>query len=245
MKQIVLAVFALALTGSSPTLAQQFVGTIEFVPGACPSGDQLKLKYDFGYVDSHGVGWQTIAGDCTDGASIPNWAKPFIGGSFDPQFISAAVIHDHYCDRHVRTWRDTHWMFYDALLAGGVPEAKAKVMYYGVLIGGPKWITLIEGEPCKVGSMCVEAANVSTKIPNATIVKAESGDLVAARPAQYSRPDINAELKEVEDLLAQPGANVSLADLEARAKARNPDDFFLHNGDSIRYQGPRSAFPSK
>ena len=243
MKNLFLSAIAVFALQSSPSTAQQFVGKLQFEPGACPSGDQVKLVYDYGYIDSRGGGWQTVAGDCTDGASIPFWAKPFIGGSFDPQFIGAAVIHDHYCDRHVHSWRETNWVFYDALLAGGVTEAKAEVMYYAVAIGGPKWISLIEGVPCKVGNACIESVNVPTKIPRSAIVTSDSGQLMAVRPAQYDRLDMASELKAVADLVEQPGAKVSLADLDARAKARNPDDFFLQNPDSIQYQGPRSKFP--
>ena len=81
------------------------------------------------------TGWQASAGLITDGASIPRWAQPFVGGAWDKQFIRAAVIHDWYCIRTVRARRATHRMFYDALIESNVSRANALTMYYAVLVG--------------------------------------------------------------------------------------------------------------
>src|SRR5207253_11431695 len=35
-----------------------------------------------------------------------------------------------------------HKMFYEACLAGGVATSKAKVLYAGVFVGGPRWKTV-------------------------------------------------------------------------------------------------------
>ena len=34
-------------------------------------------------------------------------------------------------------------MFYNAMLAGGTSPAQARVMYYGVRVGGPRWKTVL------------------------------------------------------------------------------------------------------
>jgi hypothetical protein len=242
MKAILSLVPVVWLSCIGPTAAQ-YVGTLKFAPEGCEKLGLCTLLYDFGYIDARGVGWQSNAGDKTDGATIPSWAKPFLGGSFDPSFIEAAVIHDHYCDRHVRTWRDTHRVLYEALVAGGVPSLKAKVMYYGVLIGGPKWISLIKGEACSVGQTCIKDVMASTQIPDATIMSGEGGDRIAVRPARYNRPDLPSELAEVEKFLEERGDSVTLEDLQQRAKQRSPGDFFLSAGDSVRYQEGASKLP--
>jgi hypothetical protein len=213
------------------------------MPEGCEQAGLCTLVYDFGYIDPRGVGWQSNAGDKTDGATIPSWAKPLLGDSFDSTFIKAAVIHDHYCDRHVRTWRDTHWVLYEALVAGGVPSLKAKVMYYGVLIGGPKWVSLIKGEPCSIGQTCIKDVMAPTQIPDATIMSGEGGDRIAVHAARYDRPDLPIELAEVEKLLQEKGDSITLEDLQLRAKQRNPNDFFFQVGDSVRYQEGASRYP--
>ena len=149
----------LALLGLLPVNAARadFVGTLEFTPAGCETARQCKLAFDFGYVDPKGVGWQANAGDATDGATIPPWAQPLVGASFDKSFVKAAAIHDHYVVNHVRTWQQTHLMFYDALIDSGVPAHKAQIMYFAVLAGGPRWIELIEGIACPVGMMCISS----------------------------------------------------------------------------------------
>jgi hypothetical protein len=107
-----------------------------------------------------------VRGACREArrsATIPSWARPFVGGPFDPSYIKAAVIHDHYCDRHVRPWRSTHRAFYDALIALGLDTAKAKVMYYAVYLGGPKWVKLIPGKPCGSGIACINNVKIDMR----------------------------------------------------------------------------------
>jgi hypothetical protein len=137
-----LALLALiTLTSMSSTAVAEsgqgkFTGRLELIPAGCERQLKCTLKSDFGYIDSEGIGWEAKAGLETDGASIPRWAQPFVGGQFDSEFIEAAIIHDHYCKRHVRPWRKTHWVFYDALLASKtVRKEKALLMYFAVYLG--------------------------------------------------------------------------------------------------------------
>ena len=58
---------------------------------------------------------------------------------FTGQYRSAAVIHDYYCDKKSRSWRDTHEVFYNATRAAGVKETIAKTMYAAVYYFGPRW----------------------------------------------------------------------------------------------------------
>jgi hypothetical protein len=106
-------------------------------------GRRMLLRDDFSFIDSSGVTWLAPKGAIVDGASIP---KPFwsiIGGPFEGQYRNASVIHDYYCEswkKHGRSWMSVHKAFYHAMLASGVPEAKAITMYIAVRQFGPRWI---------------------------------------------------------------------------------------------------------
>lgn len=93
----------------------EFIGPFVLGPNGCEDKGLCTLSYDFKYKDPKGNEWQADAKDKTDGASIPPWAQPIIGKPFDSQFVKAAAIHDHYCVRQVRPWRQTHQVFYDVL----------------------------------------------------------------------------------------------------------------------------------
>ena len=118
--------------------------------------DHKLLAADFGYVDAKGVGWQTNKETKTDGASIPPLLRPFVGSPWEDGYIRAAVIHDWYCDRHVRTWKETHRVFYDAMLASGLQKPKAKLLFYAVYAFGPCWGYLVPGQSCAAGNDCIQ-----------------------------------------------------------------------------------------
>lgn len=223
-KKFILSVCSWALLSPIPATAE-FIGQFELGPPGCEESGICSLTYDFKYKDPNDMEWQAAAQNTTDGASIPVWARPFIGEPFDRAFIQAAVIHDHYCDRHVRGWRPTHRVFYDALLELGVGTAKAKLMYYGVYLGGPKWVRLIPGRNC--GENCVfkvQVEGANTTSDNHTIV---------SRPASYDQNAFAEELTKVEKLLKEQGENVDLQMLERRAKEKRPNDFFYLNEDEV------------
>ena len=77
----------------------------------------------------------------TDGTSLPLLARPFLGRRYDLSYLKASIIHDHYCytEGKIRTWQDTHLMYYDALIALKVSKIRAKLMYFAVYSFGPKW----------------------------------------------------------------------------------------------------------
>jgi len=233
--------FLLVLGGSARA---EFVGTLEFKPEGCEKSGKCELVYDFSYIDPKGLGWQASAGLKTDGASIPKWAQPIIGGAWDKGFIRAAVIHDWYCIRTVRARSATHRMFYDALIESGVNRAKALTMYYAVLVGSHMWIDLMEGRPCAGMQNCVQSVGGSPAIPGAVIKKNDSGDLVAYREPRFSDPAIEQDITAA-SLIIEGGSIDNPDDVEALARARHPDDFFLTHGDAITYQGPTSKYPDR
>jgi len=212
------------------TARAEFVGNLEFIPTGCEAAGICTIKSDFEYKDPAGLRWQTKAQDTTDGASIPPWAQPFVGAPFTKEFIKAAVIHDHYCDRHVRTWRQTHRVFFDALIESGVSSSTAKLLYYAVYLGGPKWVELIPGTGC--GANCV--FKVET---NGAFGKANKDKTIISRAARYNDPGFPAELKEVEKLIAEGGDKVGLDFLEKRAEKTEPNDFYYKNPDKVTIGG--------
>jgi hypothetical protein len=222
--------FAFSLAVVGPAHGEgHFSGALAFHPPGCEKTRNCHLNDHFDYQDSHGKQWEAQKDDKTDGASIPDWAQPAIGLPFDPSFIRAAVIHDHYCDRHVRPMLQTHWMFYDALLASHVNATKAKVMYAAILIGGPKWIELIPGKPCKQGAMCIQSVSKLSLPPEAYVTTADDARSVVARGPQYDKPEVKAAIEDIQrQIEANPGA-VSEDDILAKAKQIPENKFFFDN----------------
>jgi endonuclease G len=103
-----------------------------------------KLLEPLTYVQPDGGEWPAPKDAWLDGASIPRPFWSVIGGPFEGLYLEASVVHDYYCDHHLRPWRDVHRMFYDAMLCRGVSGFKARIMYYAVYRFGPRW-DIVEG----------------------------------------------------------------------------------------------------
>jgi len=99
----------------------------------------MQLLAPITFIDSGGKRWEVPKGATVDGASIPRFFWTFIGGPFEGLYRDASVIHDWYCDVRTRPWREVDRMFYEAMIARGVAQAQAKVMYLAVVFGGPRW----------------------------------------------------------------------------------------------------------
>lgn len=224
---------ALVLSAATGVQAQKFVGALEFMPSGCEATRNCELKNDFGFIDGAGMGWQAKSGDKTDGASIPDWAQPYIGKPFEPAFIKAAVIHDHYCGRKVRTFLQTHRVFFEGLIASGVEKSKALTMYYAVLVGGPKWIWLIPPKPCTLGKNCVFKVETAFLPPGGAITSV-GGVRYYERPARYNDPKIQTEIKDAAAAIEAQKGLVTLDQLNERAKQFRPGDIFLTSGSEIR-----------
>jgi Protein of unknown function (DUF1353) len=220
MQSTYIVAAAMLLTLTAGSARAQFDGVLELIPPGCEQVGLCKLKNPLRFTDSAKVVWEARAGLPTDGASIPGIFQPFVGSPFDPAFIRAAVIHDHYCDRHVRPWTQTHGVFYEGLIAGGVSLAKAKTMYFAVFLGGPKWIKLKPGNNC--GIKCVNNFMSTSGVAG-----------VYSRRADYSAADVAPSIQSVSKLLDLNPDSLSLDDLEKLARKLRPGDFFYKNGDSI------------
>lgn len=169
-----------------------------------------RLEADFGYIDPNGVGWQTNKDAETDGASIPPLLQPFVGSPWEDGYIRAAVIHDWYCDRHVRAWKATHQVFYNAMIASGLDVPKAKLMFYAVYAFGPSWGFTIPGTKCSGTKNCIQTVgNVSVFVQI---------------PAQFDDLNNRGELKAMEATieLAESKGGLSLDELMAVADKAHP-----------------------
>jgi Protein of unknown function (DUF1353) len=206
-----------------------FVGKLEFTPVGCETARRCKLAFDFGYVDTKGIGWQANAGDDTDGATIPEWAQSLVGASFDKSFVKAAAIHDHYVVNHVRTWQQTHLMFYDALIDSGVPVTKAQIMYFAVLAGGPRWIGVVEGIACPVGMMCISSERMMQD-PSVHMMKDSAGAFLV-RDESYASPEFKMKMDAAHLFMAAKGDAVTADDLAGLADLLEPADAFKSGAD--------------
>jgi hypothetical protein len=113
-------------------------------------GRKMTLLKELVYVDPNGINWVAPKGCVIDGASIPQEFWSVIGGPYSGKYREASVVHDiacnhpksttpEYCSGRKRPHKQTHRMFYDAILTSGVDENKAYLMYLAVRVGGPRW----------------------------------------------------------------------------------------------------------
>ncbi|MDA7427544.1 DUF1353 domain-containing protein [Primorskyibacter aestuariivivens] len=129
-----------------------FIGApleIEGQPVFLPPKQQafFPLKGQLAFIDAEKNIWTAPPKTLTDGATIPRLFAPLIGDRQAREYVLAAALHDAYCGIgndgletfHTRPWHDVHRMFYEALLVGGTPPHKAKIMFAAVYLGGPRW----------------------------------------------------------------------------------------------------------
>jgi hypothetical protein len=134
---VVVALFYKLATKLPQHAFGRFVGEVDTT--WLPDGRMMKLNKDFAYSDPNHKVWLAPAESMINGASIPRAFWTLIGGPFEGQYRNASVVHDVACEEKKEPSDDVHKMFYFACLCGGVSESKAKAMYYGILLGGPKW----------------------------------------------------------------------------------------------------------
>ncbi len=219
--------FAMFLTTS---FAGTFSGELILEPEGCQQSDTkiCKLGSELRYDQGNGLVWQTNKwtgngkSGTTDGASIPGWAQWLIGDPYDSSYLKAAIVHDHYCypENQVRTWQQTHRMFYDALIDLKIDKIKAKTMYYAVIIGGPRWNYLVPGENC--GPRCLRVAPVKLyedllKHSRLTSIKVNEGE-------QYENNEVQTKIKEFNKIIKQL-VDISPEDIEKLALTSRPDKY--------------------
>ena len=156
-----------------------------FIPDAKPR-PLFKLESEFRFKDPNGLLWSTPAGEEVDGASIPQFFWSFIGGPFEGPYISASVIHDHYCQTKERTAHDTHRNFYYGMRAAQVPDWKAKLMHWAVETYGPSWKL---DKRVVMRQSCTSLPGQQTTCSSAPVVEVA---LVSLPPVDLSDPTVLA-----------------------------------------------------
>lgn len=135
-----LVTFTLHPIKSEPAQARQPYGYFEgSVETKWLENRTMVLLKGFEYIDPNQKHWKVPENTVVDGASIPRMFWTLVGGPFEGPYRNASVVHDYYCVSRTEPWRAVHRMFYYAMLAGGTPVKKAKLMYYAVFVGGPRW----------------------------------------------------------------------------------------------------------
>ena len=100
---------------------------------------EMELQKPFTYVDPNGRRWVAPAGRIVNGASIPRALWTMVGDPYSGAYREASVVHDVACVDRTAAWQDVHTMFYNACRCGSVGEARAKLMFWAVWMGGPRW----------------------------------------------------------------------------------------------------------
>lgn len=108
--------------------------------GNTSQGNRFKLGSDYQFTDANGFLWKVPKGQEVDGASIPRFLWSIVGPPYNGPYFPASVIHDYYCCMRHRTAKDTHKVFYDAMLAlENLDSWHAYSIYLGVKLFGPDW----------------------------------------------------------------------------------------------------------
>lgn len=102
-------------------------------------GRTATLLAPFEFIDQRSKKWLAPKGVTVDGASIPQVLWSVVGSPWTGRYREASVVHDFYCDTRTEPWQSVHRVFYDAMLANGVEELQAKIMYAAVYRFGPRW----------------------------------------------------------------------------------------------------------
>jgi hypothetical protein len=129
----------------------EFIGLLEVRFFSTKSGDghpieMIQLLKPFAYKDSRSVLWEVPEGFLSDGASIPDYLWASLGGPYSGPYRDAAVIHDFFCYTKSRKWEDVHDVFLEAALNRGTSARLAQTLYFGILLGGPRWPSPKSGE---------------------------------------------------------------------------------------------------
>jgi hypothetical protein len=238
IRALILAI-TLEILGLSCATAGTFIGEVTLYPEGCDkfleedSLKKCKLKDVLTYESSNEnqLVWQTqeystgVQSGTTNGASIPKWIRGIIGEAYDVTYLKAAIIHDHYCykENQIRTWRETHRMFYEALLDLGVSRKKAKAMYFAVYTFGPHWdhkdnIDGPIGDNCEGGyprSVCVRVRPV---------INSQGMD-IKHDPQTFTSSIAQKEIAKMQKRLERK--DFTLEEIESQALVANPSNLFL------------------
>jgi Protein of unknown function (DUF1353) len=192
---------AACVTSQSDLATQKIAVSEECLVGKCRFNnaplkldpEKIRLKgrsYEFqrvaerlDFIDASGWNWLAPEKSLTDGASIPEIFVPLVGFPNEPRFVNAAALHDAYCGigneegpvYHSKTWQEVHRLFYDALVASGTSDLKAKIMFAAVWLGGPRWYP--KGAPDRKLDAVPDKAKQDAFVETKAFIQAENPDM--------------------------------------------------------------------
>ena len=118
---------------------EQFSGPVDIRWVEDHPRDMVLLK-DLVFFDDAGRKWIALKYARINGASIPPILWPIIGSPYVGLYRRASVLHDYYYTTHLRPRDEVDLMFLDAMIADGVDEHLAAIMYNAVRdFGGASW----------------------------------------------------------------------------------------------------------
>jgi hypothetical protein len=121
----------------SASKTSKFIGTLQLQ--ALQDGRTVTTLSDISFVDSRGATWTVPKGTQVTGASIPRIAWSAIGSPLEGKFKIPSVFHEYFTTQRTRSYQDVNRMFYEALIASGVDQLEAKVLYVAVQNFGPRF----------------------------------------------------------------------------------------------------------
>ena len=226
----------------------KFVGTLQLEP--IGDGVHFRVVKTYSYTDPEGHMLQADPGFSTDGASIPRSLWTLIGSPLTGNYLFSAVIHDVGCDSHKYSWQITHRMFYDGMIDKGVGEHYAKLLYWGVRLGGPKWkettVTASSPEDVKaqiaaqkgeqVGTISAAVANSKLGVPTKPTFEAKMRLSLPETPLTEKQvDDFDRELKQRQ---SSKQGTLTLDEIDARTPLEGQPEtrIFNNNGDNHGFQ---------
>ena len=216
-----------------------FEGDLVLYPAGCAAAGRCLLRNDLFFTDPFGLVWkadrratgaaETVMSGTTDGASIPDWAQGFIGEPFDPSYLKAAVIHDHYMykENRVRGWWKVQRVFYDMLKDQGVPIDKAQIMYLAVLVGSSKWITPRPDDGTYCGPGCLN------DLAEREGFERIDGQVYRVWPESYGTAAYDAAMERGIAVLRERGEEMTLGDVNQLARTLLSEHPVFIVGDSV------------
>lgn len=138
-RKFMAAVSAIAsgLTTHAAHANARYLGKLILEPMS--NGRLMRLREQFAFIDGQGREWAVPRYAVVDGASIPRVFWSIVGGPWEGTYRDASVIHDWFCAVRTMPWKDTHRMFYEAMLTSNVDPQQARLMFLAVRFAGPTW----------------------------------------------------------------------------------------------------------
>lgn len=118
---------------------EQFSGEVKTSWIADHDRDMVLLE-DLVFTDSNGRRWIAMRGARINGASIPRFLWSIVGSPYTGFYRRPSVLHDSYYENHLRPRHEVDLMFLDAMIADGVDDHSAALIYNAVKdFGGASW----------------------------------------------------------------------------------------------------------